>query len=53
MLIALFPVILLVAGLFVWFMAANAKVSEAGKIMFFCGLLVLTFVCAKYTVHVG
>ncbi len=53
MLIAIWPVLLAVIGLLVWFLSANSKVSEAGKIMFFCGLLVLTWVLARHTVRIG
>lgn len=46
MAIAIFPVIIAVIGILLYFVSANGKVQEVGKIMFFCGLLVLTFVLA-------
>jgi len=43
MAIAIFPVILLVIGILLYFVSTNGKVQEVGRLMFFCGLLVLTF----------
>jgi Na+/phosphate symporter len=53
MLIAIVPLIVMVLGLVVWFVSSNPKVSEAGRLAFFCGLLVLTMVLAKETLRVG
>jgi Na+/phosphate symporter len=51
MAIAIFPVILLVIGILLYFVSANGKVQEVGRIMFFCGLLVLTFVLSREVVR--
>lgn len=47
MAIAIFPVILAVLGVLLWFVPTNGKVQEMGRLMFFCGLFVLTFVLSK------
>jgi len=49
MLIAIVPIVIMVVGLLMWVLAGNPYVKEAGKIMFFSGMLVTTFVCAKVT----
>ncbi len=51
MAIAWFPVIILVIGILLWFIAGNGKVQEAGRIMFFCGLLVLCFALSREVVR--
>ena len=43
MLIAYIPVIIALIGLLLWVFAGNATLKEAGKILFFCGVLVTTF----------
>lgn len=49
--IVLVPVIVLVLGLLMWSLAkTNPIVSEAGRIMFFCGVLVFTLVAANQAV---
>lgn len=42
-----------VLGLVVWFFAGHAKVSEAGRIAFFCGLLValMQFAGKSFGIH--
>lgn len=47
MAIAIFPVIIAVIGILLYFVSANGKVQEVGRLMFFCGLLVLTFGLAR------
>jgi hypothetical protein len=47
MLVAIVPMIVLIVGLLTWFVSANPKVSEAGKIGFSCGLLVVTMICGR------
>ena len=39
MLYAMVPVLVLVIGLLLWALAANAVVKEAGRLAFFVGLL--------------
>jgi len=34
------PQIVMIAGFVIWFVTDHPKASEAGRIMFFCGLLV-------------
>lgn len=53
MLIAIWPILILLAGLLIWSLASNSKVSEAGRLMFFCGLLVTTWVLAQHMVRLG
>ncbi len=52
MAIAIFPIIVAILGILLWFISANGKVQEVGRIMFFCGLLVLCFVLARETVRI-
>lgn len=51
--IALLPLILAIVGLLIYALAANAKTAEIGRIMFLCGLFVLTLTLAKTVVHIG
>ncbi len=44
MFIALVPLFVAIVGLLLWLLASNPKVSEIGKIMFFCGLFTLLLV---------
>ncbi len=51
MAIAIFPVILLMIGVLMYFLSSNPKVQEVGRIMFACGLLVLTFVLSREVIR--
>lgn len=42
-LIAILPLCVCFAGLFVYLLASKAEAKEVGRIMFFCGLLVFLF----------
>lgn len=53
MLIAVWPVLILIIGLVLWFASSNGKVSEAGKLMFFAGLFWLTYSLTGKTVRFG
>jgi Na+/phosphate symporter len=53
MLIALYPLAIMIAGLLVWLLASNPKASEAGRILFFCGAFVLTWTLAGSTLRIG
>ena len=53
MLIAIVPILVLVVGLLMWALAANPKLQEAGRLMFFCGLLVSCFVVSRVTFRLG
>lgn len=52
MAIAIFPILILIIGILLYFVSANGKVQEVGRLMFFAGLLVLTFVLAREMVRV-
>ena len=51
MAIAWFPILVALIGVLLWFISANGKVQEAGRIMFFCGLLALCFALSRDTVR--
>ncbi len=51
MAIAIFPIIVAVIGILLWFVSGNGKVQEVGRLMFFCGLLVLCFVLSREVVR--
>jgi hypothetical protein len=53
MIIAVAPLVLAIVGLLVWVMAANPKASEAGKILFFCGVLALALSFSGKSFHIG
>ncbi len=53
MLIAVVPLLVLILGALVYALASNPKVCEMGRLAFFAGLLVLVWVMARVTVHVG
>jgi hypothetical protein len=53
MLIAIYPLAIAVAGLLVWLLAANPKASEAGRLLFFSGVFVLTWTLADGTFRIG
>jgi Na+/phosphate symporter len=52
MLIAIFPLLILVLGILLWALATNPVLKEAGRIMFFCGLLVVCFIAAKQAIRI-
>ena len=51
MAIAWFPILVALIGVLLWFISANGKVQEAGRIMFFCGLLSLCFALSREVVR--
>lgn len=53
MLVAIIPLVVLVAGLLMWVLAANPKVSEAGRLMFFSGVFVMTWKLSGETFRIG
>lgn len=53
MLIAIAPLLIAIIGLLMWVLASNAKVSEAGRILFFCGAFVLTLILGRETIRIG
>jgi len=46
MVIQVVPLVIAVVGLLMWAMGSNAKVCEAGRILFFCGAF-------AFTMHAG
>ncbi len=48
--VAIVPALVMVVGLLLWCLPVPPKVSEAGKWMFVCGLLVTLCVMAKHVV---
>jgi len=42
MIIVFVPALVMIIGLLMYALAANPKLQEIGRIMFFCGLLALT-----------
>jgi len=53
MLIAIWPIIVLLAGLLLWVLPTNPILKEIGRIAFFCGLLVTTMVVSRQTLRIG
>ncbi len=53
MIVALAPVLAAVIGALVFALASNAKVQEMGRLVFAAGMLVLIWVMASKTVHIG
>jgi len=49
--IAFIPLVVCVIGLLAYALSNNAKASEAGRIAYFCGLLVLMFELAGKTLR--
>lgn len=49
--VILVPLVVLVVGALVYALAANGKLSEMGRIAFFCGLFVLVWELARTVVH--
>lgn len=48
--VAYLVLLIALAGLLLWLMAANAKVQKVGEYMFFCGLLAFCFALAEKTI---
>ncbi len=53
MFIALVPLFVAIVGLLMFILASNPKVSEIGKMMFFCGLMALMFSSARESIRIG
>jgi len=51
--IAIWPAVVLIAGVLLYVLPTNAKLQEIGRLMFACGLLVLTFTIAGHTLRLG
>lgn len=53
MLIAIFPLIIALIGVLMYALCTSSKLQEIGRIMFFCGMFVITWTLAKETFHLG
>jgi Na+/phosphate symporter len=53
MIIAIFPLVLVILGALLYAVASNEKVKELGRLTFACGLLALAFALAQHVVHIG
>ena len=53
MLIAFLPVVIALVGFLMYILAANVKVVELGRILFFVGALVSTWGVASDTLRIG
>lgn len=43
----IWPLLIAVLGLLMWVVSANPKVSEAGRILFFCGVFWVTAILSN------
>jgi|KBSSwiStaDraftv2_1062776.scaffolds.fasta_scaffold00132_25 hypothetical protein len=50
--IAIIPLLAAIVGLLIYVLAANAKVVEVGRALFWCGLLVTLFTVASKVIKV-
>lgn len=50
--IAIIPLLAAIVGLLIYVLAANAKVVEVGRALFWCGLLVTLFTVASRVIKV-
>lgn len=53
MAVAIAPLVIAVVGLLMWFMSSNSRASMIGRILFACGMLVLTMSMAGQTLRLG
>lgn len=53
MVIAIVPALVLIVGLLMWAFGPGPKLQEAGRIMFFCGMFVITWILSKESIHIG
>lgn len=53
MIIAIIPVLVALAGLLLYLMAAREKIVEIGRIIFFVGVLWMVYTLATKTVRIG
>lgn len=53
MLTIIWPLLVVVAGALLYALAANPKLAELGRIMFFCGLLWTVYLLAGSSFAVG
>jgi len=53
MLVAIYPLAILILGLLLWVLSSNPKVSEAGRLLFFCGAFALTWKLSGESLRLG
>ena len=51
--IAIVPAVVMLVGLFMYILAANPKVAELGRIMFFAGLVAVCFAMTDEKMTIG
>jgi len=47
----LYPLAFAIVGAFVYLAASNGKVSDLGRVTFFCGMLWLVFLLSRQALH--
>lgn len=52
MTVSIIAVVMAVLGALIYALATNPKLSELGRIMFFCGLLVVCLIMGGRSVHI-
>lgn len=52
MIVAVFPLVAVLVGALMWGFT-NGKASEAGRMIFFCGVLAFLLSVGSKTVHIG
>ena len=52
MLITILPFLIAIIGVLAYALSSNAKVSEIGRILFFCGILVTIWALSGHTIKV-
>ncbi len=53
MLIAIWPLIIALVGILMYFIASNPKVVEVGRLTYFAGLLGTVFTLLRHTLRLG
>ncbi len=53
MLLAIFPLIVAIAGALLYALSANPKLVELGRLSYFAGLVALSFALASHVVKIG
>jgi hypothetical protein len=53
MVIAVVPLLVMIAGMLCYVLATNPKVVELGRLTFFAGLLVTLWLAARVTLRIG
>ncbi len=53
MLIAVWPLVIAIVGVLVYFVSANGKVQEVGRLLFAIGMLWLVYALTGHTLKLG